>query len=182
MLGWAKFDSKIRRETQGWLDLQAERSDDPDYLQQILKARIHSEHVILPAESTLGRMVAAARTAAQEWIVSSITNDLSKEQVKSIDSLRKIKEGSNRTYLQWIKDPVGCPSPNTLKDLLNRIEHVRSMRLSTKGLEAIHPDMRRRMTVTVQVYSVDNLYVPHSVNLPVFKAASTAKTGQVCMK
>ena len=158
VLGWSKFDRKLRRKTQSWLDHQAERSDDPDYLRQVLEARLRSEHTILPADSTIDRMVAQARSAAQDWIAKSIAGALGKRQIKSIDDLRKIKEGSHRSHLQWIKDPVGYASPNTLKDLLDRIELVRSIGLPTNAFEAIHPDMRRRMTVTVQVYSVDNLY------------------------
>ena len=123
-----------------------------------MQDRIHSKHVVLPGESTLDRIVAQARSAAQECIAESIAGALGKQQIKAIDDLRKIKEGSHRSYLQWIKDPVGCASPNTLKDLLDRVEHVRNMSLPQKALEAVHPDMRRRMTVTVQVYSVDNLY------------------------
>ena len=163
VLRWAKFDRKLRTKTQRWLNVQAERSDDPEYLQQLLEARIRSEPAVLPAEFTLERMVAQARSAAQDWIAESIAGDLGRQQIMSVDRLRKIKEDSHRSYLQWIKDPVGCPSPNTLNDLLDRIDHVREIALPKKPLEAIHPDMRRRMTVTVQVYSVDNLYADFQV-------------------
>ena len=92
-----------------------------------------------------------------------MTSDLHKRHHDDIASLRKLKRGTHRTRLQWIKESPGCASPNTLADLLKRIDFVRAMRLPTAGLDTIHPDMRRRMSATVQVYSVDNLFSDFAV-------------------
>ena len=94
VLGWEKCDRKLRTKLQQWLNIQARRSDDSDYLRQLLEARICSERVVLPAESTLEQMVTQARSTAQKWIAASITGGLGKQQIKSVDDLWNIKEGS----------------------------------------------------------------------------------------
>lgn len=143
---------------QRWLNCQAERSDCLDFLEQGFREHARNERVLLPGQSTIERMISQARTYAQEWIAKSITSDLSETDIQSIDDLRRSDEKTQQSVLQGIKAAIGCPSPNTLADILNRITLLKDMRLPQQAVESIHPDMRRRMTVTVQLYSVDNLY------------------------
>ena len=158
VLGWYKFNRGFRSVTQEWLDVEARRSDDPDYLQQILESRLRTDRVIPPARSSIERIIAQARTTAQEHVVDVIANGLSDKQKERIDKLRGIKRGTRRSHLQWIKDSPGNASPRVLKDLLERIAFIRGIGLSNQPFEEIHPDMRRRLTATVQVYSVDSLF------------------------
>ena len=158
VLGWRKLEGKSRRPIHSWLVLQAQRTDDPDYLQQQLVARLGTSRIVLPSDWTLNQMIARARTQAQESICESITRPLNNNHKRRIDQLRKLKPGTHRTWLQWIKNPAGFASPRVLCEVLDRIEHIRSVGIPLPAVEAIHPEMRRRMAATVDVYSVDNLY------------------------
>ena len=158
VLGWKRFVRASRARTQEWLDNEARRSDDPDYLHALLETRLRNVRTIPPASSTIERMVGRARSAAQEHIIELILRGLSEKQTERIDNLRNLRRGSRRSQLQWVKDAPGFASPNVLKDLLSRVEFVRRIGLSKDPFEAIHPDMRRRLQATVQVYSIDGLY------------------------
>ncbi len=84
ILGWEKFDRWKKAEMQRWLNGQAERSDSPEYLEQALRDRARLERFLLPAQSAIDRIIASARTYAQDWIAESITSGLSAAQ-QSLD-------------------------------------------------------------------------------------------------
>lgn len=135
VLGWRKFNGGLRASTQKWLDLEARRSDDPDYLQGLLEAHLYKEQIVPPALSSLERMVGQARAAAQDHIVKLIIKSLDKRQKAQVDKLRNTKRGTRRSHLQWTKDPPAFASPRTLRKILEQIEFVRSFGLPTEPFE-----------------------------------------------
>lgn len=158
-LGSQKFTPKARKSFERWLAEEARRSIDTDYLRDLLLRQLFADRVLIPAEYRIERMVSRARVDAQEWIAKTvITAGLTQDQLAEIDLLRRLRKGTHRTMLQWLKDPIGQASPNTLDDILDRLEYLNSLGLSEKPFERIHPDMRRRITKTVQTYSTDGLW------------------------
>lgn len=158
-LGWQKFTPAARKSFERWLAEEARRSIDTDYLRDLLLRQLFADRVLIPAEYRIERMVSRARVEAQEWIAKTIiTHGLTEAQLTEIDLLRRLRRGTHRTMLQWLKDPIGQASPHTLDDILDRLEYLNGLGLSDKPFEQIHPDMRRRITKTVQTYSTDGLW------------------------
>lgn len=158
VMAWRLWDKPTRRGLEHRLTAEARRSDDPDYLREKLDGWLWEARILCPGPTRVEQMIGQARNSARDWISGTIVSALSKEQIGDIDGLRKIKAGMHRTFLQWLKDPLGLASPRTLDDILDRIVFIRSLGLSGSPFEKIHPDMRRRLMQTVEAYSVDNLY------------------------
>ena len=158
-LGWQKCTPTVRKTFDRWLSEEARRSIDADYLRGLLMDRLRASQVVLPAQYRVDRMVSRARVVAQEWIARTIiASGLTPGQVSEINLLRRLRKGTHRTLLQWLKDPLGQASPRTLDDIMDRLEFLNAFGLSEKPFEKIHPDMRRRITRTVQTYSTDSLW------------------------
>jgi TnpA family transposase len=159
-LGWQRFVPKVRASFERWLAEEARRSLEPDYLRGRLEGQLFASKIVLPAESRTQRMISRARVVAQEWITRQvISSGLTDAQLSEIDRLRRLRPGSHRTMLQWLKDPIGQASPSTLDDILDRLELLNGLRLPERAFEKIHPDMRRRLAKVVQTYSTDSLFV-----------------------
>lgn len=158
-LGWQKCNPKVQRSFERWLSEEARRSIDADYLRGLLIDRLRRSKIVLPAQYRVDRMVGRARVVSQEWIARTIINSgLTPKQIAEIDLLRRLRKGTHRTALQWLKDPLGQASPATLDDILDRLEFLNSLELSEKPFEKIHPDMRRRITKIIETYSTDSLW------------------------
>ena len=157
-LGWTKFSPRARKSFERYLAEEAERSDDPHYLRDRLEIALLQAKVVFPAPYVLERMVGSARRQAIERLARRIGQEFSGPQVHAIDGLRKTRQGMGRSHLQWLKDPVGIPSPRALDDVLDRIEFLRRFELPGALFEKIHPDMRRRMMKTVEAYTADSLW------------------------
>jgi TnpA family transposase len=157
-LGWTKFSPRVKRMFERYLTDEAERSDDSHYLRDCLEFALHDAKVVFPAPYLLERMVGAARRQAIEKLARKVGHELTNLQIQAIDGLRKTRPGTGRSHLQWLKDPVGVPSPRALDAVLDRIEFTRTFDLPSQLFEKIHPDMRRRMMKNVEAYTVDSLW------------------------
>jgi TnpA family transposase len=157
-LGWLKFSPRIKRTFEKHLAEEAERSDDPHFLRDSLEAALESAKVVFPAPYLLERMVGHARRQALEKLARRVSQELSGIQIQAIDGLRKPRAGGGRSTLQWLKDPLGVPSPRAIHDVLDRIEFIRSLDLPAPLFEKIDADMRRRMMKNVEAYTVDSLW------------------------
>lgn len=158
-LGWQKCTPAVQNSFERWLSEEARRSIDADYLRGLLLDRLRAAKIVIPARYRIDRLVSRARVVAQEWIARTIIGSgLTVGQITEIDLLRRLRKGTHRTTLQWLKDPIGQASPATLDDILDRLGFVKAFGLSEKPFEKIHPDMRRRITKTVETYSTDSLW------------------------
>lgn len=158
-LGWQKFLPKARASFERWLAEEARRSLDGDYLRERLVGQLYESRIVVPATSRIDRMIGRAKVAAQEWITRQVVSSgLTEAQLSEIDRLRRLRPGTHRTMLQWLKDPLGLASPATLEDILDRLEYLGALGLPEAAFEKIHPDMRRRLTKVVQTSSTDSLF------------------------
>jgi TnpA family transposase len=158
VLGWRPFSPPLRRALEHRLAAESRRSEDPDHLKMQLEKWLWEEKILNPGPTRVSRMVGQARSHARDWIAQMIVRSLTGSQIEALDGLRRGRAGTNRSALQWLKDPLGPPSPRTLEDILGRIVAVRGIGLAEAAFHKIHPDMRRRLRETVEVYHTDSLY------------------------
>jgi TnpA family transposase len=158
ILGWRPFEAALRRALEHRLAAEARRSEDPDHLKLQLERWLWEGKILHPGPARVSRMIGQARSHAREWVAQTIVSSLSPGHVDALDSLRRVRPGTHRSVLQWLKDPLGDPSPRTMEDILARIETIRETLLPEAAFEKIHPDMRRRIRETVEVYHTDSLF------------------------
>lgn len=158
ILGWRSLSQALRRAFEHRLAAEARRSDDKDHLEGKLIEWFYESRVLHPGPSRVKKMVGQALTHARNWIAQYISSHLSAANVQAIEGLRRIRPGTHRTGLQWLKEPIGMACPKTLLDILSRREFLRSLGLTSQPFDQIHPDMRRTLREVAETYSVDTLY------------------------
>ncbi len=94
--------------------------------------------VILPAITTLERMVWEARAMAEKKIFNTISNSLTDKQREKIEEIISSDHGKTKTILGWLKEAPGYPSPDTFLKVIERLEYIREMKLETISLHAVH--------------------------------------------
>ncbi|UOR14148.1 Tn3 family transposase [Halobacillus amylolyticus] len=94
--------------------------------------------VILPAITTLERMVWEARAMAEKKIFNTISNALTDKQREKIEEIISSDHGKTKTILGWLKEAPGYPSPDTFLKVIERLEYIREMKLETISLHAVH--------------------------------------------
>lgn len=155
--GYAGRETTLREhraEIEAWLGLRAfDRADRSSMLQvavdvaaatdrgdAIVSAmiqRLRSNHIVLPAASTLERVALIARAQARRQAFVGLVRDLTPEQAAGLDALLSAPDTGSRTRLAWLREWPEAPGAGNLKAVLERLDHVRSL--------AIEPDRARRV-------------------------------------
>jgi TnpA family transposase len=114
--------------------------------------------IILPAITTLERMVWEARSMAEKKIYNSVSQSLTngqKEKLEEIITTPQLSD-SNKTILGWLKEPPGHPSPETFLKVIERLEYIRGIGLENVDIHHIH---RNRL---LQLYRLGARYEPYA--------------------
>lgn len=114
--------------------------------------------VILPAITTLERMVWEARSMAEKKIYNSVSQSLTNEQKEKLEEIIITPQlsDSNKTILGWLKEPPGHPSPETFLKVIERLEYIRGIGLENVDVHHIH---RNRL---LQLYRLGARYEPYA--------------------
>jgi len=158
-LGYQKLSGALGASVLNWLTELAERNDDPEHLRPLLEARLRADKIIIPARYRLDRLLGNARTAAQQNIVDAVLRQLKPKTRRILGRLRAARsDDSQKSVLQWLKDPPGFSTPAVLLGILDRIEFIGGIDLPESAIASLHPDARRRIATLVGRYSADSLF------------------------
>ena len=113
---------------------------------------------ILPAITTLERMVWEARAMAEKKLFNTVSQSLTKEQKEKLEMIitSQHPSESNKTILGWLKEPPGHPSPETFLKVIERLEYIRGMELETVQISHLH---RNRL---LQLSRLGSRYEPYA--------------------
>ena len=125
--GFRSFDGAAYRELSRWLLPIAEGTDSGETLVRSLLEELRRRGIVAPALSTAERLAWEARRRAQQAVFGKLVADLDEEQLGRLDSLLVVPEGEDETPLNRIRRPPGPPSPKNFKDVLDRLNFVRSL-------------------------------------------------------
>jgi TnpA family transposase len=85
---------------------------------------LRQQNIVLPPINVIERICAEAITRANRSIYKALTDSLTDAHRQKLDDLLKIREGSNLTYLAWLRQsPV---KPNSLH-MLKHIERLKTL-------------------------------------------------------
>ncbi|MFC9655384.1 Tn3 family transposase [Bacillus subtilis] len=119
---------------------------------------LRKNKIILPAITTLERMVWEARAMAEKKLFNTVNQSLTimqKEKLEEIITSQHPSE-SNKTILGWLKEPPGHPSPETFLKVIERLEYIRGMELETVQISHLH---RNRL---LQLSRLGSRYEPYA--------------------
>ena len=119
---------------------------------------LRNNRVILPAITTLERMVWEARAMAEKKIFNSVSQSLSDDQKEKLEEIITSQHQSetNKTILGWLKEPPGHPSSETFLKVIERLEYIRGMKLGNIKVSHLH---RNRL---LQLSRLGSRYEPYA--------------------
>ncbi|PHF89949.1 Tn3 family transposase [Bacillus wiedmannii] len=119
---------------------------------------LRKNKIILPAITTLERMVWEARAMAEKKLFNTVSQSLSNTQKEKLEEIitSQHPSESNKTILGWLKEPPGHPSPETFLNLIERLEYIRGMELKTVQISHLH---RNRL---LQLSRLGSRYEPYA--------------------
>nr|WP_228857506.1 Tn3 family transposase [Listeria innocua]UCZ49884.1 Tn3 family transposase [Listeria innocua] len=119
---------------------------------------LRKSKIILPAFTTLERMVWEARAMAEKKLFYTLSQSLTNEQKEKLEEVITLQHPSesNKTILGWLKEPPGHPSPETFLKVIERLEYIRGMELETVQISHLH---RNRL---LQLSRLGSRYEPYA--------------------
>lgn len=101
--------------------------------------------IILPAITTIERVVWEARHRAEERIYRLIHLSLTSSQKQKLDKLIEPVIGTGKTKLGWLKETTGQFSPEAFLKVIERLDYIRSLQLNI-DTRSIHPNRLRQLS------------------------------------
>lgn len=119
---------------------------------------LRKNKIILPAITTLERIVWEAREMAEKKLFNTVSQSLTNEQKEKLEEIitSQHPSESNKTILGWLKEPPGHPSPETFLKVIERLEYIRGMELETVQISHLH---RNRL---LQLSRLGSRYEPYA--------------------
>ena len=153
--GYRNFTLREYRSVSQIMLKYALENGNADYLLRTAIEELRKQEIILPAMTTLERVVWEVRQRAEEKISRLLTSFLTPEQIGKLDRILSPMPESSKTYLAWLREIPGSYSPDAFLKVFEKLEYVRNLRLQidTKG---IHPNRLRQLS------KVGARYEPHS--------------------
>ncbi|MCK6208483.1 Tn3 family transposase [Bacillus infantis] len=146
------------RMTFKYLHQLALENGDPIHLLHECIDFLRKNKIILPAITTLERMVWEARAMAEKKLFNTVSKSLTNEQKEKLEEIitSQHPSESNKTILGWLKEPPGHPSPETFLKVIERLEYIRGMELETVQISHLH---RNRL---LQLSRLGSRYEPYA--------------------
>jgi TnpA family transposase len=126
-----------------------------EYLLRTIIEELRKQKIILPAMTTIERVVWEARQSAEEKILKLLTISLAPEQIEKLDNFLSPMPESHKTYLAWLREMPGNCSPGAFLAVSEKLVFLRSLQLQIDTKD-IHPNRLR------QLAKVGSRYEPRS--------------------
>ena len=161
-LEFRTFDSEIKEELARWVHSRMAEGALPTELVQSAEDVLRSWKVILPAPSTLKRIVAAASVDAQERIFLSIEERLTPEFCQTLDELLDVPEGDQRSVLIRLKAYPPKATPTSINLFIERYTLLCSLGVGGLDFREVKPDLICYLAQLVRRYKAKDLkrFVP----------------------
>lgn len=143
--GYKSFSIKEYKDLSHSLYSYALENGNSIYLIRIAMEKLRHNHIILPAITTIERIVWETRERAEKKIYKVINNSLSTEQLRGLDEMLNSKMEKGITRLAWLKEVPSNHSPETFLKVIERLEYVRKLNLNI-NTTGIHYNRLRQLS------------------------------------
>jgi hypothetical protein len=125
-----------------WLLPRAVEDDRLVHLAGLVLEECRPRRIILPRPAALERLCVEVRHQARREVHHRLTNGLSAEQRKHLDTLtQRRKEGgqeTSQTWLTWLRQMPQAAKPAAMLGLIERLEHVRGIGIEPGRGHQVH--------------------------------------------
>jgi TnpA family transposase len=125
------------------------------HLIQIAIEELRKKKIILPAMTTIERMVWEVRRRAEEKIFRLLSSSLTMEHIEKLNQLLLPMEDSPKTYLAWLREIPSSYSPDPFLKVVEKLEYIRNLQLKIDTGD-LHPNRLRQLS------KIGSRYEPHS--------------------
>ena len=101
-------------------------------------AALRAEKVILPAPATIERAAIAGRARVRKRAADALLADVSEAQIAKLDKLLIIDPTLKATFFAWLKNAPSSPKGDHVGQLIERLQFVRDIGLSTDAAARVH--------------------------------------------
>lgn len=133
------------RRISNWLVERALEHDRPTLLLEFLCERFLAERLVRPGFSVLERMVAAARSSAEEEIFSRIESIIDEVLEEDLNGILQTEQPNRPTPLAWLRQSATSNSPKTILAGLSKLEKLQKWQVGSWNLSAINPNRRKQL-------------------------------------
>lgn len=120
-----KFNNKEIEKLEKYIYTESLRIERKTALLAKAEEFLRNRNILLPAISTLDRIISNQRKQARIYIFKKIRNLLNPEIIENINKLLIVEEGEQSIY-QEIKAPPGFPSPKEFLALIKKLKYIKS--------------------------------------------------------
>lgn len=153
--GYKNFTVKEYRNISSSLLTHAMENENSMYLIKMAIEEMKNQKIILPAMSTIERLVWQTRHRAEQKIYRILSRSLSSLQKKQLILMTESTLDNGKTPLAWLKEIPGQSSPDAFLKVIERLEYVKKLELSI-DYNDIHPNR------LIQLSRLGARYEPHS--------------------
>ncbi len=138
-LGLRFFGKRVAAELADALLPQAIEDDRLFHLAAVALETCRQRKMIMPSPSAVERLCGELRQQARREVYRRLTNGLSADQRKKLDTLTEHKEKNGQVWLTWLRQIPEAAKPSAMLGLIERLEHVRSVGINPSQGKLIHP-------------------------------------------
>jgi hypothetical protein len=120
------------------LDELAKQTDKGITLANALIQNLRNQSILLPSINVIERICAEAMTRATRHIYKLLTESLSDEQHRQLDTLLDLRENGNTSTLVWLRQSPGTPNAKHLLEHLDRLKMMEVLMLPVGIERQIH--------------------------------------------
>lgn len=137
-LGLRSFGGRAAAELTDALLSQATENDRLAFLAELVVQACRERGIVIPSPAALERLCVELRHYARREAHRRLTNGLSAEQRRRLDALTGLREGSNLSWLAWLRQMPEAAKPSAMLGLIERLEHVRAIGIDPGRGHLVH--------------------------------------------
>jgi hypothetical protein len=153
-LGFRAFDPAAQEELERWLLVGAAEGLDAAELLRRAEEALYAWKVVLPAPSTLQRLVGSVSVRAQQQLFEHIAGCLTPQISQEIDALLQVPEGQQRSLFFRVKEYPPAASAVAITERIEHYQFLRSLGIGRLDLSAVPAAQIRSLAQLAARYDV----------------------------
>jgi len=137
-LGLRPFGKRAAAELMDALLPQAIENDRLAHLAELVMETCRQRRIIVPSPAGLERLCAELRHQGRREVHRRLTDGLSAEQRKRLDTLAGRREETGQSWLTWLRQTPQAAKPAAMLGLIERLEHVRGIGIDPARGHLVH--------------------------------------------
>ena len=122
--GYQTFNYISLNQLTKWLEIRAAEGILPKDLLRLAEEELRAWRVVLPASSTLERLVGSIAAQSQQEVFDNIAKRLTPEILQSIEELLQMKSKDQKSGLFRLKEYPPEASGKAIRDYIDRFKQV----------------------------------------------------------